>query len=128
MLEFAAEQAWRLEAWAVFTNHYHFVGHSPQIEDSVRRLVTRLHERTAKHLKQTNVWHNYWESRLTYERSYYARLHYVHTNPVKHGLVHVASDYPFCSAGWFERTARRAVVRTIYSFKIDRIRVMDDFD
>jgi len=26
-------------------------------------------------------------------------------NPCRYGLVPVASSYPWCSAGWFERTA-----------------------
>ena len=29
LLAVAAEFGWRLEAWAVLSNHYHFVGHSP---------------------------------------------------------------------------------------------------
>ncbi|MGB8475864.1 MAG: hypothetical protein WCE61_17420, partial [Candidatus Acidiferrum sp.] len=71
---------------------------------------------------------NYRETRLTYEKSYLARLNYVHQNPVKHGLVPVASLYPWCSAPWFERTARPAQIRTIHRFKTDRLNVADDFD
>ena len=29
----AHEFGWQLEAWAVFSNHYHFVGHSPEEND-----------------------------------------------------------------------------------------------
>jgi len=63
-----------------------------------------------------------------YEKSYLARLNYVHQNAVKHGLVSVANQYPWCSAAWFERTATRAQVRTIYSFKTDRVTVQDEFE
>src|SRR5688572_20100790 len=28
LLRIAAQGGWQLEAWAVFSNHYHFVGHS----------------------------------------------------------------------------------------------------
>ena len=73
------------------------------------------------------MWHNFWETRLTHEASYLARLNYVHQNAVKHGLVAVANQYPWCSASWFERTASPAQVRTIYGFKIVRIKVLDDF-
>jgi putative transposase len=59
---------------------------------------------------------------------YLARLNYVHQNPVRHGLVPVANQYPWCSAAWFERTASEAMVKSIYLFKIDQVRVMDDFD
>jgi putative transposase len=136
LLETAQQFGWRLEAWAVFSNHYHFVGHSPNHErgaESLLRMLGRLHEKTAKWVNGLDnapgrhVWHNFWETRLTYERSYLARLNYTHQNAVKHGLVSDASQYPWCSAGWFERTATPAQVKTIYSFKIDTLRVSDDY-
>ncbi len=74
------------------------------------------------------VWHNYRETKLTYERSYLCRLAYVHQNAVHHRLVPVASQYRWCSAAWFERTATNAQVNTIYGLKLDRIHVPDDFD
>jgi putative transposase len=80
------------------------------------------------HAPGRQVWHNFWETRLTYERSYLARLHYTHQNAVKHGLVPDARQYPWCSAAWFEQTATPAQVKTIYSFKIDTVRVSDDYD
>jgi putative transposase len=64
---------------------------------------------------------------LTFERGYFARLKYVHQNAVKHGLVQGVSAYRWCSAGWFERVATRAQVATIYSFKTDLLKVLDDF-
>jgi putative transposase len=47
---------------------------------------------------------------------------------VKHGLVPVANQYPWCSAAWFERTASASMVNSIYRFKIDRVQVKDDFE
>jgi putative transposase len=41
--------------------------------------------------------------------------------------VPVASQYPWCSSAWFERTASPAQVKTIYSFKLDQVKVDDDF-
>ena len=92
-----------------------------------------LHTRTAgwinrlDHMPARKVWHNFWDSRLTYQRAYLARLNYVHQNAVKHGLVPVANQYPWCSARWFEGVAAPAMVRSIYRFKIDALRVRDDF-
>jgi putative transposase len=137
LLKVAADFAWKLEAWAVFSNHYHFVGHSPPNEDtagSLSQMVGLLHEKTAKWINKLDqaparkVWHNFRETRLTYEKSYLARLHYVHQNPIKHGLVPVANHYPWCSARWFERTATPAQVKTLYQFKTDRLNLPDDFD
>jgi putative transposase len=39
----------------------------------------------------------------------------------------MANQYRWCSAAWFERTASPAQVKTIYGFKIDRLKVQDDF-
>lgn len=74
------------------------------------------------------VWQNYRETRLTYEKSYLARLNYVHQNPVKHGLVPMANQYPWCSARWFERTGTPAQIKTIFRFKTDQMNVPDNFE
>jgi putative transposase len=133
LLTIADKHGVRLEAWAVFPNHYHFVAPSGREPGSIRALINELHSRTARGLNRYDaapgrqVWHNFWDTHLTNERSYFARLNYVHQNPVKHGLVAVAHDYRYGSAAWLERTATPAQVKTIYSFKTDRVRVIDDF-
>ena len=137
LLTVTSDFGWRLEAWAVFSNHYHFVGHSPGDEEtaeSLSQMLGLLHEKTAKWVNRIDttperqVWHNFRETRLTYDKSYLVRLNYVHQNPVKHGLVPVANQYPWCSARWFERTATPAQIKTIYRFKTDKLQVPDDFD
>jgi len=135
LLKLAHEFGWQLEAWAVFSNHYHFVGHSPADQaTNLSDMLGRLHAKTAGWINRLDntpgrqVWHNFWDPRLTFQKSYQARLNYVHQNPVKHGLVLVASQYPWCSARWFERTASAAKVKSIYRFKIDGIHVSDDFE
>ncbi len=136
LLEITKGYSWTLEAWAVFSNHYHFIAHSPEEEQnaqSLSQMVGLLHEKAAKWANKRDnaagrkVWHNFFETRLTYFNSYLARLNYVHQNPVKHGLVKVANHYPWCSAAWFERSATTAQVKTIYGFKTDKIKVFDDY-
>ena len=134
LLKYAKKYEWRLQAWAVFANHYHFVASSPDAgAANLKDFIREFHSRSARWLNQQDgvtgrkVWHNYWESQIAYEESYYARLNYVHQNAVKHGLVPVANLYPWCSAGWFEKTATSATVKTVYSFKTDRIKIEDDF-
>ncbi len=137
LLSVARGFGWTLEAWAVFSNHYHFVAHSPEGEDSAEslaRMLGLLHQKTAKWVNECDsalgrqVWHNYRETRLTYQRSYFARLKYTHYNPVKHGLVRAPNQYPWCSASWFERVATPAQVKTIYRLKVDRVQVYDDYE
>ena len=95
--------------------------------------LRELHSRSAIDINQMDVskgrtvWYNFRDTRLTHQYSYLARLNYVHQNAVKHGLVPVANQYPWCSAAWFERTASAAQVKTIYGFKIDQVKVDDDY-
>jgi len=42
-------------------------------------------------------------------------------------VLHRANRYPWCSAAWFERTASPAMVKSIYRFKIDQVKVSDEF-
>ena len=136
LLKVTAAFGWQLEAWAVFSNHYHLVVHSPASEEtaeSLSAMLAELHKKTALWVNGLDtapgrqVWFNYRETRLTFQRSYLARLNYVHQNPVKHGLVPVASQYPWCSARWFERMASAAQVKSIYRFKLDQVKVFDEF-
>lgn len=133
LLAIAEEYEWRLQAWAVFSNHYHIVGMSPDDPSSLRAFVGKVHTLTAAKLNALDgcegrrVWYQYWDSQLTYEKSYLARLNYVHNNPVHHGLVSVASQYPWCSASWFENTADRAFFNTVTGFPMDRVKVFDEF-
>lgn len=134
LLSFAADHGWHLEASAVFSNHYHFVGSNETDAAGLKKFLQSLHADTARWLNHLDgetgrtIWFNYRETQLTFEKSYLARLNYVHQNPVRHGLVRVANHYPWCSAAWFERTASPAQVKTIYGFKIDRVQVPDDFE
>ena len=133
LLSLAKQYEWHVEAWAVFTNHYHFIARGNHESGDLKRFLTHLHANTARELNGIDdragrkVWFNFWDTKLTYERSYFARLNYVHQNPVKHGLVTIANQYRWCSAAWFERTVSPATVKTIYSFKTDDLKIHDDF-
>ena len=135
LLRLTCDFGWQMEAWAVFSNHYHFVAHSPVIEldaSNLRVMLSLLHEKTVKwvnrldHSPGRKVWFNFRETRLTYQKSYLARLNYTHQNAVKHGLVAAAHLYPWCSASWFERMASPAQTRAIYRFRTDRIKLADE--
>ena len=92
-----------------------------------------LHEVSAKRLNHADgvqgrkVWYNYWESHITFETTYYARLKYVHDNPVHHGVVCKASNYRWCSRAWLEGTANAAFVRQLDGFNTDCVKVPDLF-
>jgi putative transposase len=137
LLTVAERFGWQLEAWAVFSNHYHLVAHSPgdtQGASSLSTMLSVLHVKTSGWVNKLDnapgrqVWFNFWDTRLTHQKSYLTRLNYVHQNAVKHGLVPVACQYPWCSAAWFERTASPAMVKSIYRFKTDKVSVADEFE
>jgi len=71
---------------------------------------------------------NYWETHLTYEASYLARLRYVHENAVHHGLVRYAFQYPWCSARWLEESGDPVFVRKLSTLKTDRLQMRDEYD
>jgi len=133
LLELAMKYGWELQAWAVLANHYHFVALSPQSAGTLPRLLSELHTTTATALNALDaapgrkIWFQYWDKHLTFMRSYLPRLNYVHNNPVKHGLVADAIEYPWCSARWFEENAPKGFKRTVRSFRTDRLDVPDDF-
>jgi putative transposase len=133
LLSLARDYGWQLEAWAVFANHYHIVARGHPDSKNLGQFLHRLHGVSSHDLNeldgvtQRKVWFNFRDTKLTHQYSYLARLNYVHQNAVKHKLVAVANQYPWCSAAWFERVASSAQVKTIYAFKIDRVQVEDDF-
>lgn len=133
LLGLAVHYEWKLEAWAVFPNHYHFVAGSPEKSATLRRFIGHLHTLTAKKINEKDdaagrkVWFQYWESRITFQRSYLARLNYVHANAVKHGLAQMPEEYPWCSAGWFRRKAEKPFYETVMRMRSNGINITDDF-
>ena len=133
VMEACAEFGWNLQAWAFFSNHYHIVAVCEGDPNSLRKVVSKAHTLTAKYVNRLDgtdgrkVWFQFWDTHISFHRSYLARLNYVHYNPVKHGLVADARQYRWCSAAWFEQTANTVFLKTVQSFKTDSVNVRDDF-
>jgi len=121
-----------LQAWSLFSNHYHLVVTSDGTQ--LRRMLTRLHAVEGMSCNESDgtegrrVWYQFRETELTYERSWLARLRYTHENAVHHGVVADATQYRWCSASWFEATAKLPFLHLVRRFKIDRLNVPDAFD
>ena len=133
LLEVCAEFRWNIQSWAVFSTHYHFIASTPEEDPNLKLMLNKLHGCTARALNRLDdavgrqVWFRYWDTRITNERSYLARLSYVHRNPVKHGLASAPEMYEWCSADWFRKTADAAFFKTATNFPCDRVKVIDDF-
>jgi putative transposase len=133
LLQLAEKYHWALQAWAIFSNHYHFIAQSPSDPKTLSAFLSNLHVATAKYVNAKDnkpnrqVWWQYWDSLISYQYSYLARLNYVNQNPVRHGLVAVATQYPWCSVNWFRQTTLPSFYHTVTNFKIDKVKVKDDF-
>jgi len=132
LLELADKHSWELQAWAVFSNHYHLVGCTAGPE-TLPTFIQELHSKASREVNAYDgapgrqVLYQYWDTYLSFERSYYPRLRYVHENPVKHDLVKKATDYPWCSAGWFEQKSNPSFRRKLETFKIDKLAIHDNY-
>jgi putative transposase len=133
-LDCVAEVGWELHAWAILSNHYHFIASAPSNPETLPQVISKIHTLSARDLNLRDgrpgrkVWFQYFDSHITFTNSYLPRLKYVHHNPVHHGVVTNAENYTWCSASWFARAARPAFRATVESFKTDRLSVADDFD
>src|SRR5438128_12260053 len=74
LLTVARDFGWRLAAWAVFSNHYHFIAHSPADAGTLPDMPSVLHAKTAGWLNRLDgapgrqVWLTFWETQLTFEK------------------------------------------------------------
>ena len=133
LFDLANKHGFSLQAWAIFPNHYHFLAHLGRAT-RLGPFIQKLHASTAIFVNDLDktagrrVWFQYWDTNITFENSYFARLHYVHRNAIHHGIVRLATRYPWCSAAWFEREAPRSFRETIFSFPTDKVKVVDEFE
>jgi putative transposase len=132
LLEVTARWGAELQAWCVFPNHYHCIA-CFRAAPTLHRMFRELHSTSARSVNEIDrtsnrkVWFQYWETLITYQRSYYPRLRYVHENAVRHGVVKNSALYPWCSAGWLERVASPAFRKTLSGFTKYRLED-DDFE
>jgi REP element-mobilizing transposase RayT len=52
LLDLAPQHGWKLEAWAVFPNHYHFVATSQQKAATLAKFIGHLHTLTASEINR----------------------------------------------------------------------------
>lgn len=129
----AYHEGWELRAWAIFSNHYHLIAVSNENSSPINTFISSINRASAYLINQQQcsegrrVWYRYWETLLTYQKSYLARLKYVMENPVKHRLVTNAKDYPWCSASWFAKTASKKFCDNVERFKTQNLNIIDDF-
>jgi len=99
----------RIDAWVVLPNHLHAVWTLPYGDDdfstrwaTIKRLFAfhaygeepRSASRAAR--RERGLWQRrFWEHAIRDDDDYRAHVDYVHFNPVKHGFVTDAGDWPY---------------------------------
>jgi putative transposase len=126
----AEEMSITVHAWVVLSNHYHLMLEAPG--DVISRFASKVHSINAHEMNAEDkapgrrVWYQYWDKFITRESSFFARLNYIHQNPVHHGIVAAAHNYRWSSLRVFEERDR-VLAAAVREFKIDNLNVYDDF-
>ena len=85
-------------AWVVLPNHYHAL---LEVRDlaMVGRAIQPVHGRSARYANRRDaapgrqVWYKFSDRKIRSERHYWACLHYIVHNPVKHGYTDDPADW-----------------------------------
>ena len=101
MLELDASEP---AGWVILSNHYHIL---VKLKDAFQlpQLVRKIHSKSAVLLNKFSrrpgrrIWYQYWDECIRNEKDFYAKLNYIHWNPVKHGYVDSPEAYRFSSYG-----------------------------
>ena len=107
-----SKRPFEIQAMVVLPDHLHAVWRLPDGDaDFSRRWrdikhdVSRDIDAPVNHRREKPVWQRrFWEHAIRDEDDWRRHLDYVHFNPVKHGLVSCARDWPFSS---FRRSVQR---------------------
>jgi putative transposase len=96
-----------IDAMVVLPEHWHAVWTMPLDDMGYAKRIRPIKGRFTKHLVQSgvplernargeyNLWQRrYWEHTILDELDFENHVNYVHINPVKHGYVQRASDWP----------------------------------
>ena len=107
-LQFACQKRnWEMVAWVVLPDHYHCILKAPDEAASLSDLIGVVHGYTARRWNREEgkvgrqVWYQFWDVCLDGLGSFWARLNYIHYNPVKHGYVEDPADYSWSSYRWW---------------------------
>ncbi|MEJ2733933.1 MAG: transposase [Anaerolineae bacterium] len=119
LFEQCIQHGMEIHAWAVLTNHYHFLVQVTEFQE-LGELFRRVHGPTAyewnkeEQAQGRKVWYRYSDRAIRSEGHYYTTLNYIHYNPVKHELVASPYDWRWSSVHWYRETKGRAWLRDLW--------------
>ncbi|MDP8232076.1 MAG: hypothetical protein P9L91_05335 [Candidatus Zophobacter franzmannii] len=107
---------------------------APEDARMLSELMHNFTRFTANWLSKHNIvkikhqyFHNYWDTCITYERSYYCRLNYIWNNPVKHGYVESSEKWRHGSYYHRFKMKDKESEEIMLNYPIDRVHIDDDF-
>ena len=125
---------WGIDDWVILDNHYHLMSQAPKNSQELPFIFRDIHRQTSHFIKKINkkktgekCFHNYWDTCITFQNSYFARLNYIFYNPVKHGYVKDAKDYKWGSYYYRYKYQKDYLLTLRKTYKWDMISVPDSF-
>ncbi|MCK4908551.1 MAG: transposase [Planctomycetes bacterium] len=126
---------WTLEDWVVLDNHYHIMLDAPDNSENLPGFINGVHKFTALWIKKNvseaqkaqKIFYNYWDSCITYERSYFTRLNYIHFNPIKHGYTKEAEKYEFGSYRQKFLVRKKEMLNLQKKYPWNKVKLTDSF-
>ncbi len=94
-------------AWVILPNHYHILALLKSL-DSASKSIKQLHGFTSRVWNLSDgltgkrrVWYRFSDRMMRNETQANQTFNYIHYNPVKHGLVQEALDWPWSSLSMY---------------------------
>ena len=86
-----------IRTWVIMPNHYHVLL-SVDLK-LLKTQLTRIHKFTAHNWnlqdaqRGRKVWYRFSDRKIRSEKHFFASINYIHSNPVKHNYVEIATDW-----------------------------------
>ncbi len=108
MKHVAARHPFKLAAFVVLPDHCHLLWHLPEDDGDFSRRVRLIKHHMARQAGLSNpLWQaRFWDHLIRDETDFIRHLDYIHYNPVKHGHVERAWDWPDSSFRHFVTRGR----------------------
>ena len=104
------EHPFIVEAWVLLPDHLHCLWRLPEGDADYSMRWAKIKRLTRHHLGMSageKLWQpRYWEHCIRDESDFARHADYIHWNPVKHGLVRCAADWPHSSFRQFVAAGR----------------------
>ena len=121
---------WKIDDWVILDDHYHLMLEASENKNaSIAVLINNFHKFSSMFIKKfkpelkniKEIFYNYRDTCITYERSYYTRVNYIYLNPVKHRYVKMPQDYKFSSFYWRFKNYEEDLEKILNDFPSDKL-------